>query len=520
MSTQESDRSYDSQSRRTSDNFALESSANDDRIESTHASLTTSSSSHPSLSLPAQGFSSPPTIQQPAHDFSLPVRGRYEPQIENRRVSIAAFGNSANGGSRLPTPDSGPWFSQESYQQAVAQFQARRSRSQPSRPGSGATYSQQQALQAQGAMRYAAFQSIESPTNKHESAFAPILPSPSSHFGQQSDFFSSSVYSPHLGTFYDCPALQVSAIDPLAGYDSMTALPDQSYFGGLQDQRPSTISPRPLPSSHSYGMSTPRTVSKVVSRSPPTRERTPIRHHRPSVSRARSGSRPEVLLAYVEQQQQQAATSIHMQSAPSTPPVYPPSAYSMPATTAPPVSHSGYYAAPAMPNSASQYLAAPSPYSSDPNQTSFFGLTRSVSQPTLDLSTLNPQDAMYLPNPNSIPSNSPPLPSLGSSLHSFPPPAASLESSPEGFRVLASRPKPQCFDHGCNGRQFSTFSNLLRHQREKSGSAMKAICPHCGTEFTRTTARNGHLWGGKCKGRGGDGQEGPNEEALSTTGSE
>jgi uncharacterized Zn-finger protein len=105
-------------------------------------------------------------------------------------------------------------------------------------------------------------------------------------------------------------------------------------------------------------------------------------------------------------------------------------------------------------------------------------------------------------------------------LHPFPPPAASLESSHEGFRVLASRPKPQCFDHGCNGRQFSTFSNLLRHQREKSGSAMKAVCPHCGTEFTRTTARNGHLWGGKCKGRGGDGQEGPNEDAHSTTGSE
>ncbi|GAB1319523.1 hypothetical protein MFIFM68171_09733 [Madurella fahalii] len=64
-------------------------------------------------------------------------------------------------------------------------------------------------------------------------------------------------------------------------------------------------------------------------------------------------------------------------------------------------------------------------------------------------------------------------------------------------RVVHSRPKPQCWEHGCNGRQFSTFSNLLRHQREKSGQATKAICPNCGAEFTRTTARNGHH--DKCK---------------------
>lgn len=66
-------------------------------------------------------------------------------------------------------------------------------------------------------------------------------------------------------------------------------------------------------------------------------------------------------------------------------------------------------------------------------------------------------------------------------------------------RVVHSRPKPQCWEHGCNGRQFSTFSNLLRHQREKSGQATKATCPNCGAEFTRTTARNGHLQHDKCK---------------------
>lgn len=70
---------------------------------------------------------------------------------------------------------------------------------------------------------------------------------------------------------------------------------------------------------------------------------------------------------------------------------------------------------------------------------------------------------------------------------------------PSAVRVVQSRPKPQCWEHGCNGRQFSTFSNLLRHQREKSGQASKASCPDCGAEFTRTTARNGHLLHQKCK---------------------
>ena len=60
-------------------------------------------------------------------------------------------------------------------------------------------------------------------------------------------------------------------------------------------------------------------------------------------------------------------------------------------------------------------------------------------------------------------------------------------------RVLESRPKPQCWDHGCNGREFSTFSNLLRHQRERSGAAAKSECPHCGAVFTRSTARNTHI---------------------------
>ncbi|KAK0372165.1 hypothetical protein CLIM01_10480 [Colletotrichum limetticola] len=83
------------------------------------------------------------------------------------------------------------------------------------------------------------------------------------------------------------------------------------------------------------------------------------------------------------------------------------------------------------------------------------------------------------------------------------PPSMGPGAPDEGsyVRVVQSRPKPQCWEHGCNGRQFSTFSNLLRHQREKSGQATKATCPTCGAEFTRTTARNDHLHQGKCKQR-------------------
>jgi hypothetical protein len=88
-----------------------------------------------------------------------------------------------------------------------------------------------------------------------------------------------------------------------------------------------------------------------------------------------------------------------------------------------------------------------------------------------------------------------PPPFVGSSVNEV---LAKPLGSESSIRVLNQRPKPQCWEHGCNGRQFSTFSNLLRHQREKSGTAAKSYCPKCGAEFTRTTARNGHLAHDKC----------------------
>ncbi|KIW00902.1 uncharacterized protein PV09_07649 [Verruconis gallopava] len=57
----------------------------------------------------------------------------------------------------------------------------------------------------------------------------------------------------------------------------------------------------------------------------------------------------------------------------------------------------------------------------------------------------------------------------------------------------------RCYQHGCNGKKFSTLSNLLRHERERGGNVNKAICEKCGAEFTRTTARNSHRDNNKCK---------------------
>ncbi|KAK0392651.1 hypothetical protein NLU13_2146 [Sarocladium strictum] len=113
-------------------------------------------------------------------------------------------------------------------------------------------------------------------------------------------------------------------------------------------------------------------------------------------------------------------------------------------------------------------------------------------------------------SPTAFPTRSPPSLSVGPDagmMYQMPPVMASggsavvAQQEAGHVRVVQSRPKPRCWEHGCNGRQFSTFSNLLRHQREKSGQAIKASCPNCGAEFTRTTARNGHLLHDKCKQR-------------------
>jgi hypothetical protein len=69
-----------------------------------------------------------------------------------------------------------------------------------------------------------------------------------------------------------------------------------------------------------------------------------------------------------------------------------------------------------------------------------------------------------------------------------------------GTDGIERRPRQyRCWDHECDGRTFATFSNLLRHQREKEGLAPKFECADCRATFTRSTARNLHAVRGLCK---------------------
>jgi hypothetical protein len=75
--------------------------------------------------------------------------------------------------------------------------------------------------------------------------------------------------------------------------------------------------------------------------------------------------------------------------------------------------------------------------------------------------------------------------------------------NPRGGNETSSatyKPTPdlRCWDHGCNGQQFTTLSNLKRHQREKSSSRAAYLCPLCGAHFSRTTARNQHIQNQSC----------------------
>lgn len=62
----------------------------------------------------------------------------------------------------------------------------------------------------------------------------------------------------------------------------------------------------------------------------------------------------------------------------------------------------------------------------------------------------------------------------------------------------ASLMEVRCWDHGCEGRKFSSLGNYRRHLREKNGQAKVHPCPDCGRVFTRSTARNFHRESGTC----------------------
>ena len=291
-------------------------------------------------------------------------------------------------------------------------------------------------------------------------------------------------------------------------YVGLSSLPQQSHNSPLPSAQSPLLREQRQSSSPNLRRTSPRGAG-IAFRSPSMRDRTPIRHHRSSLPRDQSSTRQEALLAYVSDQQnqqnlpqqgQQVRVLASQANANASIMFHNPDYGVHTSTSYGP--QSSYYHSPPLQTSESPYMSQAPIYGNNTSQISYYGLQGSNTH--MDLpggQTFNPQESLYaLPI---LPSNSQPsVPSVGSSIMqpALPIPAP-LESSREEHGGIATRPKPQCFEHGCNGREFSTFSNLLRHQRERSGNATKSLCPHCGTEFTRTTARNGHLVSGKCKGR-------------------
>lgn len=305
----------------------------------------------------------------------------------------------------------------------------------------------------------------------------------------------------------------------MTGYPALQE-ENYGYRPETQGQQQFLISPRSL-SSTDLQRRPSSTSPNAQMRQPPLRNRTPIQHHRASDSRARSQSRSEMLLAYATEQgqvsqppTQPSMTVVPSQSAPTTPQIFPMPSYTMQQGGGGYTDPSSYFPAP-MPPTSSPQMPDFSYQQAGPQFQNYYAAGRSASLSTAaGMSTLDPQETLYMPiHGQQMPQ---PPPSIASNMHNFPPISTPLESTHGELEIMSSRPKPQCWDHGCNGRQFSTFSNLLRHQREKNGNAMKAICPYCGTEFTRTTARNGHMYGGKCKGR----PETEPSETSSTSGKE
>ncbi|KAI5247039.1 hypothetical protein E4T42_06163 [Aureobasidium subglaciale] len=61
------------------------------------------------------------------------------------------------------------------------------------------------------------------------------------------------------------------------------------------------------------------------------------------------------------------------------------------------------------------------------------------------------------------------------------------------------RELPRCWNSCCNGRTFSTQSNLVRHQREKRGVGTDLKCSFCGVGFSRSGARKAHEAERRCR---------------------
>ncbi|KAK6005395.1 hypothetical protein QM012_007037 [Aureobasidium pullulans] len=75
-------------------------------------------------------------------------------------------------------------------------------------------------------------------------------------------------------------------------------------------------------------------------------------------------------------------------------------------------------------------------------------------------------------------------------------PSTSAGPSPGSGQTV--KPVIRCWDHGCDGRRFSSISNFRRHQRERAGQTPVCFCPRCGAAFYRRWTRDHHVERGSC----------------------
>ena len=288
---------------------------------------------------------------------------------------------------------------------------------------------------------------------------AQVLPLGQSHFVS----YPQSAYSPEMFPDFQCKQSPYTSNLQTLMLSAYPVIQDESFAGYQTDAsgQPFIVSPRALSTSESQRRASAHSPS-IAMRQPPARNRTPIQHHRTSVSRARSRSRSEMLLAFATETQvsqppsQAAMTVVPSQSAPTTPQIFPMQSYGMQHGLTEGYSDpSSYFPASMTPVTSPQIPAYPYQQAS-PQFENYYPVSRSASHSAVAaLSALNPQETMYMSTPDQQP-----LPSMSATGHSFPPIHQPLESSPGDLEIMSSRPKPQCWDHGCNGRQFSTFSNL------------------------------------------------------------
>jgi hypothetical protein len=342
------------------------------------------------------------------------------------------------------------------------------------------------------------------------------FPPSSFHSGRDHVFVPSQYQGPfgEEGKFFHSKLILITP-----DYVGMSSLPQESQYNTIPPAQFPIVLPQTQPSSPNLRRTSSR-EAKVAFKSPSMRDRTPIRHHRSSLPRDRSITRQDAVLAYVsnqqnqpglqrQQQQGQQAPVLASHTEPDASMMFNPN-YSL-QPSEPYVPQNLYYqSSPPLHHIDSHYMAQSHIFGSDPSRMQYYPLQSSSTHTSTSTGpAYSPQESLYAPPSlsSNIQHSRPAQASVGSQMiqSSLPIPAP-LESSREEFRGSAARPKPQCFEHACNGREFSTFSNLLRHQRERSGNASKSVCPHCGTEFTRTTARNGHLTSGKCRGKSDHGQ--------------